>query len=925
MNIKNRPHLFILPSNINTLVNFKFLRRIPTKRIIKGRFLSMFLVMFFIMFIYSHNSIAQIETIPTGSFIVNMGVTPQTVGNALKPYGMIYDLITNYGVPIKWIVDNTKGKDGIDFTYDGVNYRGGPFIIKAEYRTTAVDARITHWTTNEGVIGVTTTSPFDVNVAKTLTVSTAPNWTLDYQNGKLALPYFDNAGIPPSAYGGVSQSGWKLPSQLNNCDDIFVMPHADPRWATHSHLMDWNLNSKGSIWTGCHAASALENMYNPANPSQQTNFLTEKVTVPGTGIILPIFGSTNYSQNSLVLWTNHDDGTPPYSYGANQEPVMQFMGIIDGAVLNGSEQIYLPVNGTGSGWRSTTVVGVWDPDQPDLTNFNDDHKAALIAYGRGYGDPNRGYVMMEASHKFSKSTAPPNIAAQRAFFNFSFLSGKVKSPDPGITTSFPTVASGGSVELSFIVTPPRQISEFTVAWSSACGGSFAPTVPADPSKILFTAPIVSSNINCNVTLTLTDGCGHVYKSTSIVLVTCDLQVTTTLNPACYGLSNGSIEMSITGGSPIFNWSWTDSGSGSGSGSGTTISGLAASTYAVTVTSSGGSGCSKTFTVTINENPQIVVTATPVNVLCNGGSTGSINVAVSGGTPGYTYSWADGPTTQNRNTLAAGTYTVTVTDSKGCTNIASPQVTEPSIMTITPSITNVTCNGLSNGIINLDVSPTATYSFLWNDGSSSQNRTALAPGTYSVTVTNSNGCTKTASGLSVTQPTAISASAGASTILCNGGTSTITVTASGGTGTLQYSLNGGTFQTSNQFTGISASASAYNITVKDDNDCTFTTNVLVSEPSAIVLSTVITHETCIGDSDGAINLSVSGGTPSYTYAWTASGGGAVPGGQEDDEDLTALVAGTYTVVVTDNNSCTATTSATVIVTNPEPVTPGSINH
>ncbi len=875
--------------------------------------------------IVSHKSNAQTETMPTGSFIVNMGITPQTVGNALKPYGMIYDLIYNYGVPIKWVVNPNKVKDGIDFSYNGDDYRGGPFILQEQYRTTAVNARIAYWQT-QGVIGVTTISPIDLPVLLTLTISTIPNWTLDYQNGKIALPYFVNAGIPSSAHGGSNQSGWKTPQQLSTCDDIFVIPHADPSWATHNNLLDWNVTHRGSIWIGCHAGSALENMYNPANPSQQTNFLTEKVTVPGAGIILPVIGSTAYAQNSLILWGNHSDGTTPYTYSDPANPIMQFMGIMDAALQNGSEQIFIPVNGVGSGWRSTTVVAIYDPDHPQIASSDTKDRGAIIAYGRGFGDSNRGYVMMEASHKFSKSTSPPNIAAQRAFFNFSFLSGKVKSPDPGITTNFPNVSSGGTVELSFTVTLPRIISEFTVAWSSECGGSFAPTSPPDDSKILFTAPIVSSNLNCNVTLTLTDLCGHVYKATSVVLVTCDLQVATTLTPACYGLSNGSILMNITGGSPTFNWSWTKSGGGSGSGSGTTISGLAAGIYTVNVISSGGAGCSKTFSVTINENPEITVTPTPVNVLCNGASTGSINLAVGGGTPGYSYSWASGATTQNRNGLAAGNYNVTVTDSKGCTGTASPDITEESAISITPSITGTTCNGGSDGVINLGVSGgTAAYTYLWNDGSSSQNRTGLPAGTYSVTVTDANGCTGAATGLSVTEPTAISASAGASAILCNGGTSTITVTASGGTGSLEYSLNGGAYQSSNIFTGISASGSANNITVKDASGCTTTTSILVSEPDVLALSTVITHETCAGDSDGAINLSVSGGTTSYSYVWTASGGGVVPAGQEDDQDLTGLVAGIYTVVVTDANNCTATTSATIIVTTPEPVTPGSINH
>lgn len=885
---------------------------------------------------YTHEAHAQAtETFPAGSFIVDMGVVPQTVGNALKPYGMIYDLIRNHGVPIKWIIEPTKGKDGIDFSHEGKDFRGGPFIISAPYRTTAVNSKIVYWQ-GQGVVGYTTVSPLTLPTSKILTLSSPPNWTLDYQNGAIALAFFANAGIPPTAYGGNSQSGWKTPSQLNDCDDIFVMPHADPTWATHSNLFNWNLNSKGSIWTGCHAGSALENLYNPLNPSQQMNFLSNKVTVPGPGIILPVLNSTNYAQNSLILWMNHSDGTPPYTYINHSDPVMQFMGIMDAATLNGSEQIFIPVNGFGSGWRSTTVTGVYDPDHPQRASNNPEHRAAVLAYGRAFGDPNRGYVMMQASHNIAKANAPANIAAQRAFFNFSFMAAKVKSPDPQITVDFPTILAGTSQTLSFSVQPPRTISEFTILWESSCGGSFTPN---NAQSVTFTAPVVSNPITCNITITLTDQCGRVYKSTTVVDVICGLNVTTVLSPSCYGQNNGSIQMIITGASGPFVYNWTRSGGGSGSGTGTLISNLSPGTYTVTVTANNGAGCSKTFTVTIVENPQIFITATPVPVLCYGGSTGAINVTVTGGTPGYTYQWQDGPTTKDRSGLQAGTYTLTVTDSKGCTATTQATVTQPPALSATPSVTHVTCHGQNTGAISLNVSGgTPPYSFLWNDGSTAQNRTGLLAGNYSVVVTDANGCQVTLGNITVTQPSPILVSANASPILCNGGTTTIVVTASGGTGSLEYSLNGGPYQTSNTFSGIPASPSPYVISVRDANNCIVTTSLVINQPAPIVITPTITHPTCPPtpppypaspplNSDGAVVLAISGGTPfpggppnNYTYSWTGPNGFT-----STARDISNLIAGTYTVLVTDANGCTASLSVTLEYLNPNPVQPSQIDH
>ncbi|MEO6189253.1 MAG: hypothetical protein ABIO44_01735, partial [Saprospiraceae bacterium] len=97
-------------------------------------------------FLMFHSSFGAVEPIPSGSYVINMGILPQTVNNGLRPYGMVYDLVKNYMVPVKWVINSSKVKDGIDFSHNGIDYKGGPFIIPAPYRTAAVNARITYWT-----------------------------------------------------------------------------------------------------------------------------------------------------------------------------------------------------------------------------------------------------------------------------------------------------------------------------------------------------------------------------------------------------------------------------------------------------------------------------------------------------------------------------------------------------------------------------------------------------------------------------------------------------------------------------------------------------------------------------------------------------------------------------------------------------------
>lgn len=890
---------------------------------------------------------SQTETFQAGAFVINMGVTPQTVANGLKPYGLIYHLILNYGVPVKWIVEPTKGKDGIDFSHGGVDFRGGPFLIPVEYRTVKVDSVITSWLA-QGVVGLTTTSPLTLPVLKTLTVSSAPKWTLDLQNGKLAQPYFVNAGIPPEAYGGLNTANWKNPVDLNCCDDIFVMPHADPKWATHSWLVSWNLNCKGSIWNACHSPSALENMYNPANISEQANFLSMKVTTPGAGIILPVTGSTSYSQNTLILWGNHSAGTPPYSYSNHGDPIMQFMGPIDAATLNGSEQIYIPVQHPDGGWRPSTVVAAFDPDHlqaPLSVNGTvEKYRATVIAYGRGFGDENRGYVMHEAGHSHAKAALPANIAAQRAFFNFSFFAAKDKAPDPEVDVDLSAVFSGTTNNLSFILTGNRSLSEFvSILWESSCGGSFSPN---NAQNVVFTAPTVSSNTPCVITISLTDTCGRVYKASTAFDVKCGIGVTSQVTNPCFdNPSGGAITMSISNASGPYVVNWTRTSPAGSGGPVTlttppyTLSGLSAGVYSVTVTSNNGTGCSATFNTTLTSSPAILITATAVPVICPGGSNGSINVTVSGGTPGYTYAWSDGPTTLNRSGLSAGTYRLTVTDSRGCIGIDSAVVTAPATLLVTPNANNVTCFGLNNGIITLNVSGgTAPYAFLWNDGSTTQNRSALSPGTYAVTVTDANGCTSSATGIAISQPSAaLTLSASPVNVLCHGAaTGSINLTVSGGTPFLSgppnylyaWSGPGGYTSSSEDITGLLAGT--YSVTVTDSLGCIASLLVTVTQPPALALSIVKTDPTCPPDADqnnadGVIDLSVLGGVGPYAYAWTASNGGIVPAGQEDDQDLSGLVSGTYTVVVTDANNCTATTVVVLTYLNPNPVQPGSIDH
>ena len=461
----------------------------------------------FVLLISCLNVSGSTDTIRAGSYIINMGVVPQTIGNGLKPYGLVYDLLKNHNVSIQWVINPSKVKDGIDFSHNGISYRGGAFIISAAYRTSTVNSVIASWEA-QGVVGNTTVSDFIIDVAKTLNY--APNWTMDKTNGYLATSYFINAGIPSSAHGGDS-ANWKNPSELGACDDIFVLPHADPTWATHNNLYYWNLNYKGNIWAACHAVSAMENLTSPDN-SIKMNFLST------AGLV------------ATALHRRHS--TPPFIYSNPNDFVMQFMGILDGATINGSERTFLPV--IGGSWRTTTTVSVSDIEDdyiPSLSNG----PGGVVAYGKAYGDQDRGWVMYEAGHSHDETgTTAEKVAAQRAFFNYSFFVAADRYAD------FPTsingleslVTSNVPVQLSVNVPDWVDLSKYTIQWTSSRGGTFT---PANSEAVTFTPPLETGPLL--ITVSLTDACDRVVFSNQASFMACILSNRSTLKGRYVGDEN----------------------------------------------------------------------------------------------------------------------------------------------------------------------------------------------------------------------------------------------------------------------------------------------------------------------------------------------------------------------------------------------------
>ena len=449
------------------------------------------------------------EIMPPGSYIINMGVQPQTEENGLKSYGLIWELLNIHRIPIKWIIRTGKGKDEADFTYNGIDFRGGPFIIPADYRTAAINNAINFWE-GEGVQGITTNTAITVPVERTLNHSI--KWALDDKNGKIAEEYLEMGGIPSTAYDFIE------PANLDCCSDIFVIPHADPDWDSHQNLLNWNDRlenggCQGNIWMGCQAVSNVENLVNPSNNAERLNFLMNNPLSP--------------SGDPAIDHSDHDNGNEPYQYSYHDHPIMQFLGLTDGAQEGGSEQIYLPSNG----WRSTTLIGVWDNNHDDIPSLSNG-PAAKIAFGPAFGDPNRGGLLYEGGHKLDGND-PENIAAIRAFFNFSLMSANDRAIE--VTGNVPLVMNSQiSYTLNGIAT--RGTGTYNYEWTSSCGGVFSNSLAANTD---FTPSEVATSTNCILQLTVTDDCGNRfgYYTSKAVLSPALTVNTTTSCPYLLTVSN----------------------------------------------------------------------------------------------------------------------------------------------------------------------------------------------------------------------------------------------------------------------------------------------------------------------------------------------------------------------------------------------------
>ncbi|WP_197285472.1 Ig-like domain-containing protein, partial [Pedobacter sp. R20-19] len=347
------------------------------------------------------------------------------------------------------------------------------------------------------------------------------------------------------------------------------------------------------------------------------------------------------------------------------------------------------------------------------------------------------------------------------------------------------------------------------------------------------------------------------------------------------------------------------------------------TYTVSATlGSCTSGASASVTLTRPATLTAVISSSS-NVNCFGASTGSATVSVTGGNSPYTYSWNTNPvqTSATANNLAAGTYTVTVTDASGCSTTQDVTITEPAAgLSITGTVINSTCGATNNGAVDITLSGgTTPYTYQWDSGETTQDISNKAAGTYTVTVTDAKSCS-TSSSFTVTagncQPVAVNDSGNTTPGVPVSGNASTNDTPSGDGGN-SWSLigtDGGatlgsvTMNTDGSFTYTpkpnTSGTDTFTYHVCDvDGDCSTAVVTITIDASTLNISTTGTNVKCYGNNDGSATVTATGGTSPYTYSWNTSP-------VQTTATANNLAAGTYTVTVTDNVGTIRTENITI---------------
>lgn len=494
---------------------------------------------------------------------------------------------------------------------------------------------------------------------------------------------------------------------------------------------------------------------------------------------------------------------------------------------------------------------------------------------------------------------------------------EVTNGDGCITVDTATVAAPTAITLQATLTDPSCAGDCDGRVElEATGGTGTLSFNWEPDPITDGTPVAAGLCAGAISVTVTDDAGCSITEQFTLVAPLPVTGVAVVDPiTCAGACDASITVMAEGGTGpgTYSYDWSP---GDPTGEGTaTVTDLCAGTWQVQLTDA--NGCGTSLSITVTEPPVLVVDLQTTNNGCYGDCEGSAQVTVSGGVPDHAIVWlnAAGDTLAQDvgllGSLCAGDFAVHVIDGAGCRYVEAFTITQGEALLVDLSVLGESCNGPCDGTASVVVTGgNGSYSYDWGPGSPTGDGTAtvidLCADAYTFTVTDAAGCDSTLQftvlPFSPIQVTSVLTAASCHSS-CDGA---ITLTGTGGVGTLTYTwtpLPGGGQGTA-EVTGLCAGA--YDVEVVDQAGCsaTFSFTIAQPDPLTITLDGVV-DASCAAAGDGSIAVSIAGGTPTWTTAWSGP-----PGFTSEQEDPSGLLPGNYVLTVTDANDCVATLSATV---------------
>ncbi|WP_378181384.1 T9SS type A sorting domain-containing protein [Aquimarina sp. SS2-1] len=795
-------------------------------------------------------------------------------------------------------IDITGGNSGYTYSWTGPNGFSSTDedisnLFEGTYVVTVRDSR---FSTTPDNAGCTATETFTITEPDELLV------TINFEtpDSDLKCDGDDNARILATVTGGFTPYTYNWFKETPTGSGVFTA-----------------LSDTSALLIGADEGNYRVEIIDPEGATASDEFLVEDpdpLEINFTDTDVDCFGDATGAIDITV-----SGGTPPYRYlWSNGATTENISGLLSGDYT-------VTVTDANECTLSSATINIGQPIAPleitnesvvDLSGFETANGSINITAAGGTSPYTYEWRVQGSSTIIGTSALIENLASTT--YEVTIKDAKecilirdyfVDEPDlleiTNIQLDNPLQCFGNST-VSLTATVSGGVTPYTYRWYEQ----------SNPSTTLSGTNAITDRGEGTYILEIIDANGNRTSQSTPIVNPPLLEATyTSENVSCFGGNDGSIDVTVTGGTGAYSFFWSNDENSED------VSGLSAGTYTVTIEDA--NRCRTDLTITITEPPAELSIAdfSIIGASGNGLSNGSIAVTPTGGTPDYSYSWTDSnnnPVGTDNNILdniGAGTYFLTLRDAKDC--ILGPisyTVGEPDPLIVTISDTPIPCFGENGELFANVTGGVSPYSYQWFDASdieiSTSSSSGLIPdGVYRVVVTDTNTNQTEVNNIDLRQPNLLEIiSVDVTDVGCyNGNDGSIQITVNGGTGNYTYQWNTSGSST-NTLTGIAAGN--YTVTVTDENNCSVSSLMIpVGQPLRYdIVNTSIIRPSGTGTSDGSIAITITGGVAPYTYEWADNLGTVIQSDTNVSLPSSTLAnqsEGVYTILITDSDGCTLT--------------------